>query len=61
LEVNAIFKHLFTFSKNDVISSVQKRYCALGLGLDLWFGLTLGLVLGLRENHFLSNVFSSKN
>jgi len=27
--------YLYTFSKNDVISSVRKRYCALGLGLEL--------------------------
>jgi len=41
-------------SKIDVISSVRKRYCALGLGLGL------ELRLGLAEIHFRSNVFSSK-
>jgi len=44
--------YLYTFSKNDVISSVQKRYCALALGLELR--------LGLAEIRFQSNVFSSK-
>jgi len=28
-----IKRYLFTRSKNDVISSVRKHYCALGLGL----------------------------
>jgi len=41
------------FKKKDVISSVRKRYCALGLGL----GLQLGLGLGLAEIHFRSIVF----
>jgi len=27
--------HLYTISTNDVISSVRKHYCALGLGLGL--------------------------
>jgi len=39
---------LYTISKNDVASSVRKRYCALGLRL------------GLTKEHFRSNVFSSK-
>jgi len=30
-------RYLYIFSKNDVISSVRKRYCALGLGLQLGF------------------------
>jgi len=28
-------RYLYTCSKNDVISSVRKRYCTLGLGLEL--------------------------
>jgi len=28
-------RYLYTFSNNDVISSVRKHYCALGLGLEL--------------------------
>jgi len=43
-------------SKNDVISSVRKRYCALGSGL----GLEFGFELGLAKIRFRSNVFSSK-
>jgi len=35
----------YTCSKNDVISSVRKHYCALGLGL------------GLAELCFRSNIF----
>jgi len=31
------------FSKNDVISSIQKYYSALELGLELELGLGLGL------------------
>jgi len=37
------------YSKNDVISSVRKQYCAIGL-----------VSLGLVEIGFRSNVFSSK-
>jgi len=43
--------HRFTFSKNDVISSVRIRYCALGLWLELG--------LGLVEIRFRSNMFST--
>jgi len=44
--------YLYTFSKNKVISSVQKRYCAFGLEL----GLRLGL--GVSENIFsLKGIF----
>jgi len=39
-------RYLHTISKNDVILSVQKRYCALGLEL----------VSGLAEIRFRSNV-----
>jgi len=46
---------MYTFSKNDVISSVRKRNCNLGLGLRL----ELGIGLGLAEIRF-RNVFSSK-
>jgi len=35
--------HLYTWSKNNVISSVRKHYCALA------GGLVLGLELGLRS------------
>jgi len=42
------------FSKIEVISSVRKRYCALGLRLGLGFGLEL------TEIRFRSYVFSSK-
>jgi len=45
-----------SISKNDVISSVRKHYCALGIGLEF----VLGLRLGLAEIRFWSNVFSSK-
>jgi len=38
-------QYLNTISKNNVISTVRKRYCALGLGL------------GLAEIPFRSNVF----
>jgi len=38
--------HCYTCLKNDVISSGQKHYCALGLGLV--------------EMRFRSNIFSSK-
>jgi len=34
--------------KNDVISSVRKHYCAVGLELGLELGLGLGLGLGLE-------------
>jgi len=37
---------LYTFSNNDVISSVRKRYYALGLGFGLGLGLELGLGIG---------------
>jgi len=30
--------YLYTWSKNDVISSVRKHYCALGLELDVELG-----------------------
>jgi len=30
-----ISQYLYTFSKNDIFSSVWKRYCVLGLGLGL--------------------------
>jgi len=39
-------RYLYTWSKNDVISSVWKQYCALERGLKLELGL--GLVLGLE-------------
>jgi len=55
-----IFRHLQTFSKNDVISSVRKRYCALGLGLDLELEIGLWLALGLAETHFRLNVVIKK-
>jgi len=42
---------MYTFSKIDVISSVRKHNCALGLGS--------GLGLGLAEIRFRSNVFSN--
>jgi len=48
LLINGSDGYLFTFSKNVVISSVRKRYCALGLGM------------GVVEIRFRSNVFSSK-
>jgi len=35
-------RYLYTWSKNDVISSVRKHYCALRLGLGLELGLGLG-------------------
>jgi len=43
-----IMRYLYTWSKNDVVSSVRKRYCALGLelGLELELRLELGLGLG---------------
>jgi len=41
-------------SKNDVISSIRKHYCALGLGF------VLGIGLGLAEIRFRSNMSSSK-
>jgi len=44
------------FLENDDISLVRKR-CVLGLGLEL--RLRFGLVLGLAEIRFRSNVFSS--
>jgi len=48
-EIVAIFYwYPYTFSKNDVISSVQKRYCALGLELKLG--------LRLAEIHFQASV-----
>jgi len=47
-----------TISKNDVILSVQKHYCALGL--ESGFGLGFGFGLGLADIRFRSNVFSSK-
>jgi len=40
-------RYLYTWSKNDVISSVRKHYCALGLGLELGLVLELGQELGL--------------
>jgi len=53
---------LHTISKTDIILSVQKRYCALGLGLKLTLGLGLGweLGLGLEETSFRPSVLSSK-
>jgi len=30
-------RYLYTFSKNDVISSVQKHYCSLGLEYELCY------------------------
>jgi len=45
-------RYPYTFSINDVISSSQKLYCALGSGLKL--------ELGLAKIHFQSNVFSLK-
>jgi len=39
--------YLYTWSKNDVISSFRKHYWALGLELGLGLGLGLGLELGL--------------
>jgi len=50
------------FLQNDVVLSVQKYNCDLGLefALWLWLGLHLGLGLGLAEIRFRSNVFSSK-
>jgi len=48
-----VVRFLYTFSKYDVISSVWKRYCVLGLGLRL----------RLAEIHFRANVvdFSDNN
>jgi len=47
-----VFIVLYTFLKNDVISSVRKHYCALELEVEL------GLVLA--EIRFRSNMFLSK-
>jgi len=41
------FGYLYTCSKNDVISSVRKYYCALGLGLELELEFELELEIGL--------------
>jgi len=38
-------RYRYIWSKNNVVSSVRKHNCALGLGL----GLELGLVLGLEQ------------
>jgi len=35
MEVSTPIGYLYTISKNDVILSVRKRYCALGLELGL--------------------------
>jgi len=45
---------MHSFSKNSVISSVRKHYCALDLELwlELELGLRLGLGLGLAEIRF---------
>jgi len=43
---------MYTCSKNNVISSVRKYYCALGIGLELG--------LWLEEIRYRSNVFLSK-
>jgi len=56
---------VYTFSKNDVILSVRKRFCALGLGLEIELGLELVTVwvrvsAMLAEIRFRSKVFSSK-
>jgi len=40
---NSFQGYLYTFSKNDVISSVWKHYSSLGLVLGLEVGLVLGL------------------
>jgi len=32
-------RYLYTISKYEIISSVRKRYCALGLVLELGLGL----------------------
>jgi len=61
-----LLRYLYTFSKNDVILSVRKRYYALGLGLELGLrlvlalGLELRLRLGLAEISFRSMGFSRK-
>jgi len=49
-ERNRCNGYLYPCSKNDVISSVRKHYCAFGLGLGL----------GIAEIRFRSNVFPSK-
>jgi len=46
--------YLYIFPKNNVNSSVWKRYCTLGLELELRLGLKLGLGLGLAEIRFWS-------
>jgi len=43
-----LFRYLYTWSINDIISSVRKHYWALGLELELGLGLVLELGLGLR-------------
>jgi len=53
-KVTLFFLYQYTISKNDVIFSVRKRYCVVGLELRL------GLSLGLAEIRFRSNVFSIK-
>jgi len=42
-------RYPYTWSKNDIISSVREHNCALGfgLGLELGLGLVLELELGL--------------
>jgi len=40
--------YLYTWSKNDVILSLRKHYCAVGGGLGLGLELGLRLVLGLE-------------
>jgi len=42
-------RYLYTLSKNDIISSVRKHYCALVLKIGLW--------LGLAKERFRSNYY----
>jgi len=55
------YGYRYTWSKNDVVSSVRKHNCALGLGLGLVLGVVLVLVLGLELRGGVSvNTFSIK-
>jgi len=38
------------------MTSIRKRYCALGLGVELGLGLELGLGQGLAETRFRTSV-----
>jgi len=52
-----VYRVFDTISKNDVISSVLKHYCA---GLELELGLEVRFRAGVSENSFRSNAFSRK-